>query len=38
MSVLHGAPPEINMPLSPMRVWEAISQAQGASPKGGVSA
>ncbi len=25
----------INMPLSPMRVWEAISQAKGASPEGG---
>jgi carbon-monoxide dehydrogenase large subunit len=25
----------INMPLSPMRVWEAISNSQGASPKGG---
>jgi carbon-monoxide dehydrogenase large subunit len=28
----------INMPLSPMRIWEAISEAQGASPKGGVPA
>jgi aerobic carbon-monoxide dehydrogenase large subunit len=28
----------INMPLSPMRVWEAISQAKGASPDGGASA
>jgi carbon-monoxide dehydrogenase large subunit len=28
----------INMPLTPMRVWEAISEAQGASPKGGVPA
>ena len=28
----------INMPLSPMRVWEAISQAQGESQKGGVPA
>jgi aerobic carbon-monoxide dehydrogenase large subunit len=28
----------INMPLSPMRIWEAISEAQGASPKGGVRA
>jgi len=28
----------INMPLSPMRVWEAISEAQGASAKGGVPA
>jgi carbon-monoxide dehydrogenase large subunit len=28
----------INMPLSPMRVWEAISEARGASPKGGVPA
>jgi carbon-monoxide dehydrogenase large subunit len=28
----------INMPLTPMRVWEAISQAEGASPKGGVPA
>jgi carbon-monoxide dehydrogenase large subunit len=27
----------INMPLSPMRVWEAISQAKGASPEGGTS-
>ncbi len=25
----------INMPLSPLRVWEAISQAKGASPEGG---
>ncbi len=25
----------INMPLSPMRVWEAISEARGASPEGG---
>jgi aerobic carbon-monoxide dehydrogenase large subunit len=25
----------INMPLSPMRVWEAINQGQGASPEGG---
>jgi len=25
----------INMPLSPMRVWTAISEAQGASPEGG---
>jgi aerobic carbon-monoxide dehydrogenase large subunit len=25
----------INMPLSPMRVWEAISKSQGASPEGG---
>jgi carbon-monoxide dehydrogenase large subunit len=25
----------INMPLSPMRVWEAISNSQGASPEGG---
>jgi len=28
----------INMPLSPMRVWEAISDAKGTSPKGGVPA
>ena len=28
----------MNMPLTPMRVWEAISEAQGASPKGGVPA
>jgi carbon-monoxide dehydrogenase large subunit len=28
----------INMPLSPMRVWEAISDARGTSPKGGVPA
>jgi carbon-monoxide dehydrogenase large subunit len=28
----------INMPISPMRVWEAISEARGASPKGGVPA
>jgi carbon-monoxide dehydrogenase large subunit len=28
----------MNMPLSPMRVWEAISEVQGASPKGGVPA
>ncbi len=27
----------INMPLTPMRVWEAISEAQGASPKGGAA-
>ena len=26
----------INMPLSPMRVWEAIAEAKGASPEGGV--
>jgi carbon-monoxide dehydrogenase large subunit len=26
----------INMPLTPMRVWEAINQGQGASPEGGV--
>ena len=25
----------MNMPLSPMRVWEAISQGQGANPEGG---
>ena len=25
----------INMPLSPMRVWEAITNSQGASPEGG---
>jgi aerobic carbon-monoxide dehydrogenase large subunit len=25
----------INMPLTPMRVWEAIQQSQGASPEGG---
>ena len=25
----------INMPLTPMRVWEAINQGQGASPEGG---
>ncbi len=25
----------INMPLSPMRIWEAINQGQGASPEGG---
>jgi aerobic carbon-monoxide dehydrogenase large subunit len=25
----------INMPLSPMRVWEAITKGQGASPEGG---
>jgi carbon-monoxide dehydrogenase large subunit len=25
----------MNMPLSPMRIWEAINQAQGASPEGG---
>ena len=25
----------MNMPLSPMRVWEAINQGQGASPEGG---
>ncbi len=25
----------INMPLTPMRVWEAISNSQGASPEGG---
>jgi carbon-monoxide dehydrogenase large subunit len=28
----------INMPLSPMRIWEAISEAQGASEKGGAPA
>jgi carbon-monoxide dehydrogenase large subunit len=28
----------MNMPLTPMRVWEAISEAQGANPKGGVPA
>jgi aerobic carbon-monoxide dehydrogenase large subunit len=28
----------INMPLSPMRVWAAISEARGESPKGGVPA
>ena len=27
--------PYINMPLSPMRVWEAIHDSQGASPQGG---
>jgi carbon-monoxide dehydrogenase large subunit len=25
----------MNMPLSPMRIWEAINQGQGASPEGG---
>jgi carbon-monoxide dehydrogenase large subunit len=25
----------INMPLTPMRIWEAINQGQGASPEGG---
>ena len=25
----------LNMPLSPMRIWEAINQGQGASPEGG---
>jgi carbon-monoxide dehydrogenase large subunit len=25
----------MNMPLSPLRIWEAINQAQGASPEGG---
>jgi hypothetical protein len=25
----------MNMPLSPMRIWEAIHQGQGASPEGG---
>ena len=25
----------INMPLSPMRIWDAINQGQGASPEGG---
>ena len=28
----------IDMPLTPMRVWEAISEAQGSGPKGGVPA
>ena len=28
----------MNMPLSPMRVWEAIAEAKGASPEGGVPA
>jgi carbon-monoxide dehydrogenase large subunit len=28
----------INMPLSPMRIWEAIAEAKGASPEGGVPA
>jgi aerobic carbon-monoxide dehydrogenase large subunit len=28
----------INMPLSPMRIWEAISEAQGSKTEGGVSA
>ena len=28
----------VNMPLSPMRVWEAIAEAKGASPEGGVHA
>ncbi len=28
----------INMPLSPMRIWEAIAEAKGASPEGGASA
>jgi aerobic carbon-monoxide dehydrogenase large subunit len=28
----------INMPLSPMRIWEAIAEAKGASPEGGVQA
>ena len=28
----------MNMPLSPMRIWEAIAEAKGASPEGGASA
>jgi carbon-monoxide dehydrogenase large subunit len=28
----------INMPLSPMRIWEAINEAKGASPEGGANA
>jgi carbon-monoxide dehydrogenase large subunit len=28
----------INMPLTPVRIWEAINQAQGASPEGGTQA
>jgi carbon-monoxide dehydrogenase large subunit len=27
----------INMPLSPMRVWNAIHDSEGASPQGGLS-
>ncbi len=28
----------MNMPLSPMRIWEAIAEAKGASPEGGAGA
>jgi carbon-monoxide dehydrogenase large subunit len=28
----------INMPLTPMRVWEAIEEARGADAKGGAAA
>jgi carbon-monoxide dehydrogenase large subunit len=28
----------INMPLTPMRIWEAIAEARGAGQKGGVPA